>query len=72
MRIKRRLHKSDLADINYKINSLKDCLTDVQKIIEEPDINMRDLGMAMSAVVAWPYRIKESLEKSISSIGKEM
>lgn len=72
MRVKRRLHKSDLEDINYKINSLKLVLTDVQQIIADPDIDMNELGMHMAAVMAWPYRIKESLEKSISSIGKEM
>ncbi len=72
MRIKRRLHKSDLEDINYKIDSLADCLNRLKKVINEPKFDIDDVRDEMIPILAWPYRIKESLEKSISSIGKEM
>ncbi|RWR06733.1 hypothetical protein QNH23_06395 [Siminovitchia fortis] len=72
MRIKRRLHKSDLEDINYKIDSLIDCLDRLKKVINEPKFDIEDVRTEMIPILAWPYRIKESLEKSISSIGKEM
>ncbi|MDQ0176012.1 hypothetical protein [Bacillus chungangensis] len=72
MKIKRRLHKSELEDINYKIDRLQEHLTELKKVLQKSDFSIEDVRDEMVPIMAWPYRIKESLEKSISSIGKEM
>lgn len=72
MKIKRRLHKSELDDINYKIDRLQEHLTKLKKVIQKPGLTFEDVRDDMIPILNWPHRIKNSLEKSIPSIGKEM
>lgn len=73
MKIKRRLHKTDISDINYKIENLESSLSRLRKLIHNGDnLDVDEIQMQMNAILSWPYRIGESVGRAISSVGKEM
>lgn len=72
VKIKRQLHKSDLALLKHKIGALEDHLKNLHKKLNEPNLNLDEINQIFFGLHHGMYDVIKRSKDAIDSVGKEM
>lgn len=72
IKIKRRLHKTDLSLLEYKIGSLERNLKSLRKNLNEPKLDLDEINQIYLGLQHGVYDLLQRTIGAINSIGKEM
>lgn len=72
VKIKRRLHQTDISEIEHRIEMLEDYLNEMRNHINEHPVNKSKISDAALGLRHGMYDLFKKVGNAIDSVGKEM